>query len=261
MVKRKEPVLSVDFRYYFDEQTDGVEHSARTCVSNQAIMDGLLKVLGASQYVVLTAIASCMDKEGKAFPSQRKLAEMTGLHHNTVNKLIKDLLDVEFNGSKLLKRELVGTGHNFKKKSVYHISNGIVTATEDVIGDSKPKDELVNPESARDFAHYFAYVYEETFGQGYTINYGRDLKLIKDKLLKTYDKETLKAIITIAVEQYADKWANTNYPLPTLAMLSTWLSNEAYGIYKQTVDAKETAARRKTESTASDESDLALDLL
>jgi hypothetical protein len=204
------------------------------------------------------AIVSHMDAEGKCFPSQRTLSELTGLSTPTVNKLINELLEIQVNGQNILRRELIGSGK--RQKSLYYIHQGKVTNT-DIVDESVIKQPVKAKKfNSRDVAVYWADVYKETFGQGYTFNYGKELAMIKNKLLPNYDEQTLKAVIDIAVKNYREKWASEKYPLPTIPMLCSWLANTAFGLHKQGSDKKEKLEARIETAKAQDDTDRALDL-
>lgn len=257
------PILSVDFKHEYNNVSDKVSYQARACVDMEAIQGGLIKKVGANRLPLLLVILSHMDKEGKAFPSQRKLAELSGQSVNTVNKLINELLEIEVDGQKLLRRELVGTGA--KKKSMYFIHQGEVTNTDaiEAVADLRVKEEIITEThtmNSRDIAVYFNDMYTEAYGVGYTFNYGRDLGMIKKKLIGTYDDESLKGLIGVAIKNYKNEWANSNYPLPTVAMLCTWLANTAYGKWKQAEDQVVDQAKKKERAVAQDDTDRALDL-
>jgi DNA-binding transcriptional regulator YhcF (GntR family) len=259
MTEKQTPILSVDFKHYYDNISDGVTYQARACISMEAIQNGLIKEVGANRLPLLLAILSHMDKDGRAFPSQRKLAELTGQSVNTVNKLINELLEIEIDGQRLLRRELVGSGA--RKRSMYFIHTGEVTNSDAVaeLKEQKAKAEAKTMNS-RDVADYFNEVYKDTFGQGYTINYSKELGLIKKKLLPNYDDEAIKGIIDIAVRQYKERWANANYPLPTISMLCSWLANKAYGIYMQEKQKAQQLQERMQKAVEQDDTDRALDL-
>jgi len=266
----KQPVLSVDFKKEFSTLTDGVVESLRVCVDSKAIQAGLIKELGANRFSLLMAIVSYMDVDGKAFPSQRKLADLTGQSPTTVNKNINEMLEITFNGQHILRRELTGAGK--RQKSLYYIHKGEVTNTDAVEETAaKPVKQAANSEggrvevtvkkwTSRDVAHYFAGVYEETFGQGYVINYQRELKGIKDKLLPNYDEKTLKGVIDVAVKDYQKRWGSVQYPLPTISMLTSWLANKAFAIYKQGADREQQIEQKIEKAKAQDDTDRALSL-
>lgn len=257
-------LLSVDFKYSFDTGADAMRYSARACVSLEAIQNGLIKEIGANRFSVLLAIVSFMDRNGTCYPSQRKLSELTGQSVNTVNKLINELLEIKVDGRHILKRKKAGEG--FRKRSEYYITVGEMTATDGEIPETANKtvEEILADKAvltSKDVADYFMELYENEFGVGYVINYGRDLGQIKNKLLKAYDKDTLLGIVKVAVQQYKARWANDKYPLPTIPMLSSWLANRAFGIYEKEQQQAVEARERIKAAQAQDDTDKALELL
>ncbi|ADP32888.1 helix-turn-helix domain-containing protein [Bacillus atrophaeus] len=255
------PVLSVDFKREYSTLSDGVEESLRVCIDAGAIHSGLIKELGANRFSLLMAIVSHMDASGKCFPSQRKLAELTGQSPTTVNKNINEMLEITFKGQHILRRELTGGGK--RQKSIYYIHQGKVTNTDVVDETVKPveqKKEKVKAFNSRDVANYWGELYKDTFGKGYVFNYGAELTQIKKKLLPNFDEETLKAVIKIAITQYQQRWASEQYPLPTIFMLTSWLANTAYGIHKQGADKAEQLNTKIETAKAQDDTDRAMSL-
>lgn len=257
------PILSVDFKHEYNNVSDKVTYQARACIDLDAIQNGLVKKIGANRLPLLLVILSHMDKDGKAFPSQRQLAKLSGQSVNTVNKLINELLEMEIDGQRLLRREMVGKG--VRKKSMYFIHQGEVTNTDalDAVEEMRA-EEAVKAEThtmnSRDIANLIQTIYTETFGQGYVFNYGKDLSMIKQKLVGTYDDETMMGVIEYAITNYKQEWANANYPLPTVSMLCTWLANTAYGKWKQEQEKAEQAEHRQQVAVEQDDTDRALDL-
>ncbi|UAY71989.1 helix-turn-helix domain-containing protein [Bacillus paralicheniformis] len=260
MTEKSMPILSVDFKREYSTVSDGVEESLRVCIDAGAIQSGLIKELGANRFSLLMAIVSHMDASGKCFPSQRKLAELTGQSPTTVNKNINEMLEITFDGQHILRRELTGGGK--RQKSLYYIHQGKVTNT-DIVGETvepakqKEKEKAFN---SRDVAIYWGDLYKDTFGTGYVFNYGFELAQIKKKLLPNFDEETLKAVIRIAITQYQQRWASEQYPLPTLPMLTSWLANTAYGIHKQGADKAEQLDTKIETAKAQDDTDRAMSL-
>lgn len=71
----------------------------------------------------------------------------------------------------------------------------------------------------------FQSVYYEVYGVNYVVsNYGREGKLIKDKVL-TPHPELAAQIIETAVRVYGDKFKNPKFPRPTISMFS-WIVNQ-----------------------------------
>lgn len=255
MTENKQPIMSVDFVSGYNTLSDEETNVGRVCINLNSIQTGLIKNIGANKFGLLLAIVSFMDTNGKAFPSQRKLAELTGVSKNTVNKLINELLEVEVDGQKVLRREFIGRGA--RKRSMYFIHAGEVTNTEDMPMTPVKADRM----NSRDVAIYFTEKYQETFGNGYVVNWGRDLAMIKQKLIPTFkDDEVLTGVIDIAVTRYRDQWGNNKYPLPTIPMLCTWLANTAYGIYEQEHKAETDKVERIETAEELDDTDKALSL-
>lgn len=254
-MNKAEPIVRVNWEHSFDTVSDVVTHRGTVGIDLHMLQGGLIKEIGANRLGVLLVIVSMMDKTGKAFPSQRTIAEITGQSINTVNKIINELLAVEINGQRILRRELVGKG--LKKQSMYYIHSGEVTNVDNFEETEIMIDKDMN---SKDFALYFCDLYAKEFGQGYAINYGRDLSLIKAKLIPNFDQETLKKIIQVAIRDYQDRWGNEKYPLPTIPMLASWLANNAYGIVAQEEKAEALQAERMAVAEEQDESDMFLDM-
>ncbi|MFG3611451.1 helix-turn-helix domain-containing protein [Rummeliibacillus stabekisii] len=215
-------LLSVNFTHQYTSMGD-VNKDATVSISLEAIQDGLIKTVGANRFAVLVAIVSYIHTDGKAYLSQRKLAELTGQSINTITKIVNELLEVEYQGKKILSRELIGTT---RKKSVYTVGDALVTHTTEV------KEEPVvegTPLDAQAVVIHFMKAYQQKFNAEYPVNWSRDKGIAKNKLLGKFDSdETLLKVIDYAVEHYQEKWANEKYPLPTISMLSSWLGNTAY---------------------------------
>jgi len=262
MKKTINPLVSVDWSHGYDNVSDSVYNRGRVCFDLEAVQSGMIKEVGANRLGLLMVLISCMDEEGKAFPSQRHLAEVTGQSVNTVNKLINELLEVEINGQRLLRRELVGNGT--RKRSLYYVTGGEVSNSEEA--EVLPTEaETVAPEdkkpmNSKDYAFYFCELYEKEYGQGYAINYGRDIKMIKNKLIPAFDEETLLKVIEVSIKKYKSSWGNDKYPLPTIPMLATWVANKAYGEIQQDEANTKKQAEREKVAIEQDDSDKFLDM-
>lgn len=250
-------VLSVDFRKEYSTATDGIRNTSRVCLSLQAIHSGLIKEVGANRLSILLAIVSYMNEEGQCFPSQEKIAELTGQGRATVQRNLKELCEVEFQGQKLLNRQLVG---NKRKKTVYTISSGIITSVD--LTDEKPVEAVTDEPplvNSKDFVIYFSDKFKETFGQGHTPNYAKEGAIFK-RLLKTYDAETLQQIIDAVMSHYMDRWHKPQYPHPTVYQLSSWLADEGYKIVKAEKEQAEQFEQRKVKAEEQDDTERALNL-
>lgn len=234
-MSNKNSFLKVELLQQYDVLNQSYVEDRNVKVDIHSIQKGIIKEIGASEFVVLMAIASFTDIEGEAFPSQRKLAEVTGFSLPTVNKLVNRLLEVEINGVPVLSRkfEQTKTKRNF---SVYSLNT---VKTENEESDLKVNFQNVEPEekpkkkTAKDYSAKFCAMYEEEFGVKYIPSYARDMSLIKSKLMANFEEEQILELIEYCVKNYKEKWAKPSYPYPTIPMICGWLGNTALQMIKQ----------------------------
>lgn len=258
--------LSIVFNTEHDATNKQTRYDTYLKIDVTAIRNGLLHHVRGSELTVLLGIASFMNTGGECYPTQRQIAEITGLSLTTVNKAISNLLEIQINGMPILDRVLRGTGQ--RKNSVYTIfdlspkdvdiedyrdidaididdsfeeqKKALVTSCNNVvdkfINDSAGTEEngfgeVIEPpkrviKNSKDIAHYFAEQYKEAYGKSYVINYKRDLGLIKNKLIKNFSIDEIVEIIDLTIKDYPTRWGNSKYPYPTIGMLCSWLCNE-----------------------------------
>lgn len=258
--------LSIVFNTEHDATNKQTRYDTYLKIDVTAIRNGLLHHVRGSELTVLLGIASFMNTGGECYPTQRQIAEITGLSLTTVNKAISNLLEIQINGMPILDRVLRGTGQ--RKNSVYTIfdlspkdvdiedyrdidaididdsfeeqKKALVTSCNNVvdkfINDSAETEEngfgeVIEPpkrviKNSKDIAHYFAEQYKEAYGKSYVINYKRDLGLIKNKLIKNFSIDEIVEIIDLTIKDYPTRWGNSKYPYPTIGMLCSWLCNE-----------------------------------
>lgn len=211
-----------------------------------AIQHGLIKELGATEFAVLMAIASFTDIEGQAFPSQRKLVEVTGLSLPTINKIVNKLLATEINGVPVLSREFEQT-RNKRNFSVYTLNTTkqeneesalkvVFQEIQEEVVEEKPKKK-----TSRDFSNMFKHLYEQEFGLNYIISYARDNSLIKTKLMTNFTDEEIVELIEYIIKNYRSTWAKPSFPYPTISMMCGWLGNAAMQKIKQQKDKEKEA--------------------
>jgi hypothetical protein len=204
------------------------------------------------------ALASYMDEKGECYPTQLQLAEAIGVHKNTINKYINELLDFEIDGKPLVTRKKVNRGQG-KISSYYKIHplsqlakfRGEVESINHKISDEQitdGKDKLITNGSAElittncdvititnnnqliinnstQAIAYFRKVYEEVYGVPYTVsNYGREGKLMKDKVLADH-KDIAKEIIQTGIKRYSEFSNNPKFPRPSIGMFSWAVNN------------------------------------
>jgi Helix-turn-helix domain len=215
---------------------------------------GLVAKMGSNRFTTLMALASYMDENGECYPTQIQLADAIGVHKNTVNKYINELLEFEIDGKPLVTRKKInkGQGKIFSYYKIHPLSqiakfNGQI---EPVVN-HKNEDSLITSKGTTECAvirsnnnhlnninnselkitnsnqaiKYFQEVYREVYGVNYTVsNYGREGKTMKDKVITPYPEQA-KQIIELAVKKYDEMFKNPRYPRPSIAMFS-WAVNQ-----------------------------------
>lgn len=243
ILKDVEQLLTIGFNKEFDiiNRKERIETYLK--VNTRAIRGGLIKELGAMDFAVLMAIASYMDIEGNCYPTQRQIASITGMSKTTINTSISRLLKFKINDRPLVERELLGDG--IKKNSYYSFTSYLEGIEElELLNDDTNK-----PKSAKDYISLFCDVYEDTFETAYIPNYGRDMKLIKDKLISTYTEQDIEYIIETGIKEFSTKYASPKYKYPSIPMITGWLGNTVIAD-KKTEDKKLDSVKRIEEKYA-----------
>lgn len=203
--------LKVELRQEYDISQQRYVEERNIKVSTQSLQHGLIKDIGVTEFTILCVISSFCDVEGEAFPSQRTIADITGLSLPTVNKAIGNLLETKIDGVPILSRELESLGSR-KRFSVYKLF-------------VKPDEDVKKKKTARDFVLYFKDQFENKYKFPYLVNYARDGSLFKKKLMVDFTEDEIIKIIDYAIEHYTEKWGNERFTHPTISMLSGWLGN------------------------------------
>lgn len=244
---KQDSFLRVEVIQEYDIVNQSYVESRNIKISTQSLQAGLIKELGGTEYCVLSAIASFCDVEGEAFPSQRKLAEITGFSLPTINKAVAKLLETKVNGVPVIAREIESMGSK-KRFSIYNLY--------------VKEEEAEKKKTARDYVGKFKYLFEEKYGFPYVVNYARDTSLIKKKLMADFEEADVEAIIEYAIEHYQEKWANTKYPYPTISMICTWLANAVMKeLIQEKKKAEELSKRLKEAEESAMESDSRADVI
>jgi len=235
---------------------------------------GLVARMGSNRFTTLMALASYMDAQGECYPTQIQLADAIGVHKNTVNKYINELLDFTIDDKPLVTRTKINRGQG-KISSYYKIHplsqlakfSGTIEEVNTKTTDSlitKGSDELIPTNcdvikvtnnnqlinntdvlevtNSSNAIKYFQQVYRETYDVNYTVsNYGREGKIIKDKVLTPYP-EIAKEIIRLAVTKYDELFKNARYPRPSVAMFS-WAVNQIIPMIEEEQQVIEVASQ------------------
>jgi hypothetical protein len=224
---------------------------------------GLVAKMGSNRFTTLMALASYMDAEGECYPTQIQLADAIGVHKNTVNKYINELLDFRIDGKPLVTRTKVNRGQgkissyykihplsqlakfsgtiepvNHKNKGSL-ITNGsdesiptncdVIKGTNNNQYNNNTVDTVTNSKNA---IEYFQKIYREVYNVNYTVsNYGREGSLMKKKVIEPYP-ELAKEIIEIAVRKYDEMFKNARYPRPSIAMFG-WAVNQIIPVIEE----------------------------
>jgi Helix-turn-helix domain len=210
---------------------------------------GIVKDLKPTNFTVLLAIASHMDAEGNCYPTQRQIAELTGLTAPTVNKAVNELLDYKVNEVPILKRELVQVG---QFKNSYYTVNPLSQIAifegqvKEIETDLLKKVELNNNQNnisstnkegaeslfknSKEVATYFLQEYQNKYGVQASIAWQRDLSLIKKKLIGKYSDQQIKKMIDTVICEYEERWKKPSFPRPTISMMCSWLGEQALAV-------------------------------
>ena len=229
----KNSFMQVELKQQYDVINQSYEESRTVNYDIDAILKGAMRTIGTTEWCVLNVIACYVDIEGQSFPSQRRIAEITGLSLPTVNKAVNRLLETEINGVPVLSREFETVGSK-KKYSVYrlNVKKTVNDESELKVVFQKSEDGQ-KPKNSKDYAMMFKYLYEKEYEIPYSINWRRETSMIKNKLVQYFSEEDIIKMLEYVVKNYRTKWASARYPYPTITMICSWLGNTAIQLMKQ----------------------------
>ena len=165
---------------------------------------GIVKEMGANNYLVLKALVSFMNKDNICYPSISTICDMLGFSANTVTKALKEL-----EGMGYIKKEQIKLPNVKAKHNQYTILTPVEDTTE---------DENSGSDVERLFAH-FKNKFREKFNGDYKADYGveSDLRhLEKIYELCGYDFEYTCKVIDKHIATYAGK---ERFELPNIYFL------------------------------------------
>lgn len=250
-------MFTVSIEKEFDVFKKEYNNSIYLRVYTSLFQAGIVKELKPTNFTVLLAISSFMDAEGNCYPTQRQIAEITGLTAPTVNKAVNELLAFKVNDKSILKREFVQTGQF--KNSYYTVnpisqiaifdgqikeiktepvkeslSDGIknlsLNNTQNNISNTNNNTDAFSFKNSKEVAVYFVDKYREKYNVQCNVAWVRDLSLIKKKLIGTYSDIQIKKMIDTVISEYDSRWKKPNYPRPTISMMCSWLGEQALAI-------------------------------
>ncbi|WP_163530911.1 helix-turn-helix domain-containing protein [Halobacillus ihumii] len=240
----------------------------------ETLQQGRIKSLGIDKFAILAAISTFANSKGEAFPSQDKIAEMVGYSRRTVVTKLKALTETEIDGEKVIRivQEKTAKGRRNKyiispvvgftfgvKSDATNVKQSSQGGCETAIAQELEKEFELEPsnenqeqdnilfKNAKDVVNYFRNKYFETYESTYQPNWGRDSAMIKNKLLSNYTDEEIKTILDTVFAQYDKRWANGQFPRPTIGQICSWLANKALGVakYSEQEEAKVEAESEK----------------
>lgn len=235
-----EKMFSISFDTELNQATNAVDNSVYLRVYSSMFTSGLVANMGIHNFATLLVIASYMNEKGECYPTQVQLAERLGVHRNSVNKYVNNLLEIRVNGKPVITREIVNQGrgrvssyYKIQPLSQIAIFDGEVAEIEkqetteqtdsiEPVAEMKPKDIL----------GLYCEKYQEVYGVRYNPSYGRDYKQLK-KLQETYSDEQIRKIIDIGVGEYDKRWKTAKFPRPSVGAISTWVANHVMEIADQ----------------------------
>lgn len=143
------------------------------------------------------------------------------------------------------------TNYNHNNNNQYNNKD-----TGDKPSEPLPVEKLKN---ASDVVKYFCKKYREAYDVPYNPNFSRDASMVKNKLVKTYTMEQIKAMIDVTFEQYDQAWATQGYPRPTIGQLCTWIPNKAFAVL-QAREKKQADIKKQMEAPTPTAEDLIAEL-
>lgn len=209
----------------FNTSTGMSETEIKLEIPVELLQGGFINEIGGAKHLaVLLTILAHSDAKGESYPTQERLAKLVGMTRQTVGKVINDLLEVKINGKHLISRDRSKTGQYMNNVYTYMVPDTEITNNTTAERRFKNSTDVIK---------YFCDVYSTTFGVKYMPMWGRDGKLIKDKILANYNDEQIKGMIDIAVGEYKTRWYKPAFPRPNINMFCGWLGNTALELFER----------------------------
>lgn len=249
-------VFSIEVNHSYDVLSQSWDRKVFLKLYVSMFRSGLWRELGNDRASTLLAIASFMDESGSCYPTQAQIAEQLGVTRQTANKYVLELLAFRWNGRPVITRTLhrdprVGPNAN----SVYTVlpisqvaifdgqpadpdadesaamsapmSATMSTGTDTNKNQHNQNNEKEIKEGPKDVVAYFYGKYREVYSVTAPTSWGRDVKLVKDKLIPRYSVAELREIIDVAIEDYDDRWKSSKFQRPTIGALASFIAEQA----------------------------------
>lgn len=218
---------------YFDyherkTEEDAIVGEPSVIIPIKEVLSGMYKDIDLN---LLATIMASMNRSGISYVTQEQLSKQIGVSIPTINKRVNKLLNARINGQPLLLREKLKKRGNIQssKYTLPNVDYGIpeVEHLMPVVVEEVKEVEVKGSYNAKSVINYWCEGYEEKFGQPYMVMWGRDATVVKNKIVKMYDEETVKVVIDYVMDNYLVKWGTKQYPRPTLGQLCGWMFNSA----------------------------------
>jgi Helix-turn-helix domain len=261
-------IFSVSHNKEVDLGNGEVTSNVFVRVYTSMFTSGLVANMGANNFTTLMALASFMDEQGECYPTQIQLAERIGVHKNTINKYVNELLDFRVNDQPIVTRQKInkGQGKIFSFYKIHPLSqlakfqgtisqiespsdsdslitskstNGSAVIIQDNISSNNNKD---NKLTANDLLSVFLDTYREVYNVNYVVdNYPKTMTILRSKVLKPHPELAVQ-IVETAVREYDKRFKNGNFPRPSIGMFS-WAVNQIVPILQEQQEIFDQAAQ------------------
>lgn len=165
---------------------------------------GIVKEIGANNYLVLKSLVCFINKENTCFPSISTICSMLGFSANTVNKALKELEEMGF-----IKKELVKLPNVRAKHNVYTI----------LVSTETSQEEKENKSDVDRLYDYFKTKFRERYDKEYVSDYGidSDMNFLEKLLADCGDNfDYACAIVAKHIDSYLGK---KGYETPNIYFL------------------------------------------
>ena len=146
-----------------------------------------------------------------------------GVYNNTDNNNT-DLNNTYINNNNIIQQD----------NDIEEVKQDIQQDTTTITTDNLVDKTVIN--NSKDFINYFCNKYYSVYSTKYIPNYSREGGMVKNKLLKQFNSDTLVAIIDTFIDNYSAKWAKKQYPYPTIGALCSWAANDCLSMINNSMN-------------------------
>jgi Helix-turn-helix domain len=249
-------LFSISFDKEINHHTSEVENQIYLRVYKSMFTSGLVAKMKLHNFATLMAIASYMDEDGECYPTQSQLAERMGVHLNSVNKYVNQLLDFRIDGNPIISREIINQGrgkvssyykiHPISQLAIFNgevesITKNVKDSSQDMLSthhkrvgckESQEQESLKNKEyTPKELITIFVNKYREVYGVSFNPSWGRDMSLMKTLITKY--GEDVKDVIEVSIEEYDEKWKSPKFQRPTIGAISSFIGDQVMAVIEE----------------------------